>query len=159
MPGRPDALSYFAFMLRVCVIRFSISFCEYISPKAFRLPSGRSQIRNIVFHPWLRFPLPIQAMAPPCGAGPQLGLSGRFRKARGQPGLHIPQSLRPEDFTVLYNAACGFANAGGLERALDLLERAVRTGRGFRAWIEHDPDLDSLRSLPRYQEILARLAP
>ena len=26
----------------------------------------------------------------PCGAGPQLGLSGRFRKARGQPGLHIP---------------------------------------------------------------------
>jgi hypothetical protein len=29
-------------------------------------------------------------LRPPCGAGPQLGLSGRFRKARGQPGLHIP---------------------------------------------------------------------
>jgi hypothetical protein len=26
----------------------------------------------------------------PRGAGPQLGLAGRFRKARGQPGLHIP---------------------------------------------------------------------
>jgi hypothetical protein len=38
-----------------------------------------------------------------------------------------------------------------------MLDRAVATGRGFRAWIEHDPDLDSLRALPRFQEIVARL--
>jgi hypothetical protein len=35
----------------------------------------------------------------------------------------------------------------------------VGTGRGFRAWIEHDPDLDPLRGLPRFEEILARLPP
>ena len=29
--------------------------------------------------------------------------------------------------------------------------------RGFRDWIEHDSDLDSLRGLPRYREIMARL--
>jgi adenylate cyclase len=67
--------------------------------------------------------------------------------------------VRPHDFTVLYNAACSFANAGKPEKALDMLDRAVGTGRGYRAWIEHDPDLDSLRALPRYQQIVARLPP
>jgi hypothetical protein len=36
---------------------------------------------------------------------------------------------------VLYNAACGFANASERDRALDLLDRAVAAGRGFRAWM------------------------
>jgi len=40
-----------------------------------------------------------------------------------------------------------------------MLDRAVGTGRGFRAWIENDPDLDSLRKLPRFQQIVARLPP
>jgi hypothetical protein len=40
-----------------------------------------------------------------------------------------------------------------------LLDRAVGTVKGFRAWMEHDPDLDSLRDLPRFKEILARLPP
>ena len=40
---------------------------------------------------------------------------------------------------------------------LGLLERALATGGGFRDWIEHDSDLDSLRALPRYREIMARL--
>lgn len=31
------------------------------------------------------------------------------------------------------------------------------TGQGFRDWIEHDHDLDSLRDLPRFREIMARL--
>jgi adenylate cyclase len=68
-------------------------------------------------------------------------------------------ALKPHDFALLYNAACTFANAGDPERALDMLDRAVGTGRGFRAWIEHDPDFDTLRSLPRFQQIVARLPP
>ena len=67
--------------------------------------------------------------------------------------------LRPHDFAVLYNAACNFTAAGQREKALDMLDRAVGTGRGFRAWIEHDPDLDPLRGSPRFKEILARLPP
>jgi hypothetical protein len=65
--------------------------------------------------------------------------------------------LRPNDYDTLYNCACYFARAGELERALDLLERAVATGQGFRDWIEHDADLNSLRGLPRFKDIMARI--
>jgi adenylate cyclase len=80
-------------------------------------------------------------------------------RRRGRERLDQAVALRPYDFAVLYNAACGYALAGEPEKALDLLDRAVGTGRGFRAWIEHDPDLDPLRGLPRFTKILARLPP
>jgi adenylate cyclase len=56
---------------------------------------------------------------------------------------------------VLYNVACFYTQAGDLEKALDLLERAVENGWGDKAWLETDSDLDSLRELPRFQAILA----
>jgi tetratricopeptide (TPR) repeat protein len=65
--------------------------------------------------------------------------------------------LRPNDYDTLYNCACYYARAGEPEQALDLLERAVATGQGFRDWIEHDTDLDSLRASPRFQDIMARI--
>jgi len=80
-------------------------------------------------------------------------------RERGRARLDQAVALRPTDYAVLYNAACGHAMAGELDTALDLLDRAVGTGKGFRAWIEHDPDLDPLRGLPRFQQILARLPP
>ena len=93
-----------------------------------------------------------------------LYMSGRAlitlgERQKGIERLEQAVELKPHDFAALYNAACSFAIAGNSERALDMLDRAVGTGRGFRAWIEHDPDLDSLRSLPRFKEILARLPP
>ena len=65
--------------------------------------------------------------------------------------------LQPDDFGTLYNAACTYTHMGENERALDLLERAIATGGGFREWLEHDSDLDSLRGMPRFHAILARL--
>jgi len=88
------------------------------------------------------------------GALIQLG-----ERQKGIDRLEQAVALRPSDFAVLYNGACSFAQAGNPERALDLLDRAVGAGRGYRAWIEHDPDLDSLRGLPRFQQIVARLPP
>jgi adenylate cyclase len=78
---------------------------------------------------------------------------------QGSERLEQAVTLRPHDYGVLYNAACGFTRAGNKARALDLLDRAVGTGQGFRAWFEHDPDLDALRGEPRFKEILARLPP
>ena len=88
------------------------------------------------------------------GALIQLG-----ERQKGIDRLEQAVALKPSDFAVLYNGACSFAQAGNPERALDLLDRAVGAGRGYRAWIEHDPDLDSLRALPRFQQIVARLPP
>jgi adenylate cyclase len=65
--------------------------------------------------------------------------------------------LRPDDFGTLYNVACFHAQVGETDRALDLLDRAIATGQGFRDWIEHDHDLASLHGLPRFHDILARL--
>jgi TolB-like protein/Flp pilus assembly protein TadD len=66
-------------------------------------------------------------------------------------------ALDPEDAGVLYNVACLNAVGGRTEHALDQLEQAVENGFGHREWIENDPDLASLRALPRFQALLQRL--
>jgi adenylate cyclase len=80
-------------------------------------------------------------------------------RTRGLEYLGRALELSPDDFATLYNVACAYANGGEPERALEALDRAVGTGRGNRGWFEHDADLDSLRSSPRFAEILARLPP
>ena len=64
---------------------------------------------------------------------------------------------RPDDFSTAYNVACAHALLGEHDRALELLDRAVRHGRGNLAWIEHDTDLAALHGRPRFEAILARL--
>ncbi len=58
---------------------------------------------------------------------------------------------------VLYNIACFFAMSGDTERSLDLLERAVASGWGDRAWLETDSDLDLLREDARFKALLERI--
>ena len=64
-------------------------------------------------------------------------------------------AMRPDDWSALYNGACFYSNIGESERALDLLERALRQGGGYVEWMLHDTDLDPLRGLPRFQALLA----
>jgi adenylate cyclase len=66
-------------------------------------------------------------------------------------------AARPNEFATLYNLACAYAVLGRHERALDLLDRAVRHGRGNLAWIEQDPDFGKLRGDPRFEAIVDRL--
>ena len=77
----------------------------------------------------------------------------------GRSNVETALALRPDDYGTLYNAACFHALAGEPERALDLLERSIATGEGFREWIDRDTDLDSLRDLPRFGALMARLGP
>jgi TolB-like protein/Flp pilus assembly protein TadD/tRNA A-37 threonylcarbamoyl transferase component Bud32 len=63
-------------------------------------------------------------------------------------------AIDPDDAVVLYGVACVFSQVGEIDRALALLERAVRVGFRKREWIEHDPDLDPLRADPRYRAIM-----
>ena len=75
----------------------------------------------------------------------------------GRSNVETALALRPDDYGTLYNSACFHALAGDASRALDLLERTISTGEGFPEWIEHDADFDSLRELPRYRALIARL--
>jgi len=75
----------------------------------------------------------------------------------GRRNMEVALRLQPEDFGTLYNAACFHAQIGDDDRALDMLDRAVDTGQGFRDWIEHDHDFVNIRHLPRFQAILSRL--
>ena len=66
-------------------------------------------------------------------------------------------AVDPNDAGVLYNVACAFGVQGQVDRAIDLLERAVENGFGHREWIEHDPDLNALHDRPRFKALLDRL--
>ena len=66
-------------------------------------------------------------------------------------------AIDPEDPQLLYNVACVYAIEGQKEDALQCLERAIDKGYGHREWIEHDSDLNSLRTDRRFQALLDRV--
>jgi serine/threonine protein kinase/Flp pilus assembly protein TadD len=65
--------------------------------------------------------------------------------------------IDPEDPQLLYNVACVYAIEGLKDDALRCLEHAIDKGYGHREWIEHDSDLNSLRSDRRFQALLDRV--
>jgi len=97
---------------------------------------------------------PDDARALYLGANSLARLGQRERSIEwGRRALEMDSS----DPAILYNVACSQALLGQAEQAVELLEKAVDCGFGFKAWIEHDGDLVSLRSSPRFQALLARL--
>jgi TolB-like protein/Flp pilus assembly protein TadD len=64
---------------------------------------------------------------------------------------------RAGEFSTAYNLACAYSTLGEIDRAVALLDEAVRSGRGNLGWIEHDADLDNVRGDPRFAAIIARL--
>ena len=63
-----------------------------------------------------------------------------------------------DDPGVLYNVGCTYASMGDKTEALRYLEQVFGIeGMGGRAWVETDPELDSLRDDPRFQRMVARL--
>jgi tetratricopeptide (TPR) repeat protein len=62
------------------------------------------------------------------------------------------------DGRIQYNAACLFALAGELDRAIDCLESAAQAGFAHPHWVENDPDLDSLRDNARFKALHWRTA-
>ena len=67
-------------------------------------------------------------------------------------------ALQPDTPGTLYNVACGYARLDEPEKALELLERWVDIGAGSLTWIREDPDLKSLRKLPRFVALQSRIA-
>jgi serine/threonine protein kinase/Flp pilus assembly protein TadD len=63
-------------------------------------------------------------------------------------------ALDPDDPGMLYNVACTYSQLGKLDEAISVLERAVGKGYHNKDWMEHDPDLEPIKSSPRYQALL-----
>jgi len=61
--------------------------------------------------------------------------------------------IDPADARIQYNVACLFALEGESEKAIECLENAVKAGFAHRNWVEKDPDLDSLREIPRFKAL------
>jgi phospholipase/carboxylesterase len=65
--------------------------------------------------------------------------------------------LRHErDITTLYNLACCFSRMGMPDKTLEYLEYAFNYGYENLDWVEQDTDMDIIRGLPRYPEIMAQ---
>src|ERR1051326_6078963 len=60
-------------------------------------------------------------------------------------------AMHPDEGTVLYNAACTFAKMGNIDEAIDCLQKAFHQGFGHKEWMEHDPDLESVRTHSRHK--------
>jgi len=66
--------------------------------------------------------------------------------------------LVPDRNTVHYNLAAVLALKGELEKALDRLEIAIDKGFDKEEKLKKDDHFKSLRQLPRFQELLQRIA-
>ena len=66
-------------------------------------------------------------------------------------------SAHPQETMTLYGVACSYALVGQTEKAIDCLEEAVKFGTIQKKWLEHDPDLRSIRDHPHFKALLERL--
>jgi adenylate cyclase len=66
-------------------------------------------------------------------------------------------SAHPQETMTLYGVACSYALLGQTEKAIDCMEEAVQFGTIQKKWLEHDPDLRSIRDHPRFKALLERL--
>lgn len=82
------------------------------------------------------------------------------RLGRHQEGLEIDRrlvSLEPEEPILRYNLACSLALVGQPEESLDELSRAVDLGYDDLKHMVADRDLETLRGLERYDELVRRI--
>ena len=79
---------------------------------------------------------------------------GESEKARDW--VRRARDMEPDDPSVLYNVACVYAMENMKAEGIDALTRAIDNGFGHWKWIEHDSNLDPLRSEPGFAALLAR---
>ncbi len=85
------------------------------------------------------------------------GLVALGEKEKGLEWARRARRIDPDDPMLLYNLGCIHSLAGGLEEAIDCLERAASGGLLQKGWYEHDGDLDPLRGHPRFKALLERM--
>lgn len=90
-----------------------------------------------------------------------MALSNNYtRQGHFDKGLATDQrlcQLRDHDPIIHYNLACSYSLLGRLGESLDALQHAVGLGYSDLAFMQEDPDLESIRRDPRYAAFLESL--
>ena len=76
---------------------------------------------------------------------------GRVEDATREANLAI--ALRPNEATVLYNAACVFCMLNKKPEALSAIAKAWNSGFKDADWARRDPDLAPIRDEPEFQKL------
>jgi non-specific serine/threonine protein kinase len=66
---------------------------------------------------------------------------------------HLAMMLRPNEPTVLYNAACTFCMLNRRPEALDAIRKAWDAGFRDADWARRDPDLALLYDDPEFERL------
>jgi tetratricopeptide (TPR) repeat protein len=97
----------------------------------------------------------------PCNEEALMILGSTYtRRGEYEKGLNVDRRLvrlRPADPIVYYNLACSYCLLRHIDESLAALERAISLGYRDVPHLTNDPDLDNLRSDPRYHKLMQRL--
>jgi non-specific serine/threonine protein kinase len=66
-------------------------------------------------------------------------------------------ALRPNDSSVLYNAACTYGALNRKSEALSMLVRAKKAGYSNLDWIRRDPDLALLHGDSEFESMFPQI--
>ncbi len=82
------------------------------------------------------------------------------KRGRFGEGLAVDQHLSrllPEDSMVFYNLSCSFSLTDRIDDSITALKKSVQLGYNDTQWIDEDPDLNKIRSDPRFEQIRHKL--
>jgi len=67
--------------------------------------------------------------------------------------LNLAVTLRANEASILYNAACAYCNLNRKAEALDALRKAWEAGSKDAVWTRRDPDLLILHGDPEFERL------
>lgn len=107
-------------------------------------------------HPWIGLPETMRLLAPELwwDHGRPLYEAGKYAEAADK-GLALIET-RPDQPYLYYNVACCESLAGRAADATEHLRTAIEMWEDCREMARDDPDFDSIRDLPAFQELLSR---
>ena len=82
------------------------------------------------------------------------GMPGLGEREESAQQLEMAVAMRPNDPSVLYNAACTYGVLDMKAEALGMLKPAIETGFTDVEWISRDTDLTCLHGEPEFKRIV-----